>query len=239
MPNIPLCFDKFVISKQSLIALNKTTIWSNIPSCENYRKAKTGINTAHIDEIDEMLGDSGYDKFNIRNHCINEDLKCDKHVYNIKNEEELYKYLDDKTKIKDSGRKNYSTLIAELAGFFSILNTDRKTWNKKTKKDKKTWNDDLRNLLREILSLENDNDIVDKIIKKIYNTSSNTSTLYNKFSKDLKEENKKSESLGENKEEDLLRRDQSYKKSMWMGYNNLFYSILIIVSFLFLKCQLK
>jgi hypothetical protein len=191
-------------------------------------------------EMDEMLGGSDYEKFNIRNHCINEDLTCKSNgTYNIKNEEELYKYLDDKTKIKDSGRKNYSTLIAELAGFFSILNTDRKTWNKKTKKEKITWNNDLRNLLREILSLENDNDIVDKIIKKIYNTSSNTSNLYNKFSKDLKVENKKSESLGENKEEDLLRRDQSYKKSIFMGYNNLFYSILIIISFLFLKCQLK
>jgi hypothetical protein len=82
MTNIPLCFDKFVISKKNLIALNKDTTWSSIPSCENYRKTPSNFNSwdrmpkglnllGQLVEMDEMLGGSDYEKFNIRNHCIN------------------------------------------------------------------------------------------------------------------------------------------------------------------------
>lgn len=337
MTNIPLCFDKFVISTKNLKSLHKNINLNQVPSCENKRN-RVAMSKDTLNEFDGVIGsdeqtvnvevsgrfgnktiknlkcipgehtgtqsrenDTTEDceardkcvfeldndcnvrvklhercrsarnnytwsnfnssvtknactakvkknplddsiKFTIKHHCIDENLKCNPATQNIYNENDLYFYLDEKTKMDDTReRKNYSDLIGELIGFFSIINdTDsRNKWNAKGTGDKEEWNKNLRHLLREILSLENDNELLDKKLQQLYNTSSTTGNLYSKFINDFKKENKRSEDLGENKGEDLIRRDESYKSSTTIGYNNLFYSILIIVSSLFLKSQLK
>ena len=338
MANIPLCFDKFVISTKNLKSLHKNNNLNQVPSCENKRN-RVAMSRDTLNEFDGVIGSdeqtvnvevgggygnktiknlkcrpgvhtgtqsransitencearnkcvfeldndcnvrvkfhdrcrsnrnnynwSNYDtsvqmsgctakviknppdddsvKFTIKHHCVDENLKCNSATQNIYNQNDLYFYLDEKTKMDDTReRKNYSDLIGELIGFFSIINDSdsRNKWNAKGTGDKEEWNKNLRHLLREILSLENDNELLDKKLQQLYNTSSTTGNLYSKFINEFQKENKKSEDLGENEGEDLMRRDESYKNSTSVGYNNLFYTILVIVSALFLKSQLK
>jgi len=243
MANARLCFDKFVISTENLKKLHKKINLNQVPSCENKRNGVV-MSKESRREFDAPIG-SKIDrslKYNLNNNCVNENLKCNSGTQNIIDDKDLFFYLDEKTEINDTReRKNYSDLILDLQGFFSIINdTDSiNKWNSKKSEEKDEWNNGLRHLLREILSLENDNELIDKKLQQLYNTSTTTGKLYSKFINEFQKENIKSEDLGENEGEHLMRRDESYRSSKLIGYNNLFYSILVIVSALFLKSQLK
>ena len=241
MTNTPLCFDKFVISNKSLDSIINDENFNQIPSCSGKRKY-VRMSKDTLNEPDDGGVKNGPKNYKIINNCVPTDLQCgSNNIYNIKSESELYNYIDGKTTMysSSSNEQSYSNLISDLRPFFSILNDSNgmNLWNKR--KDKEKWKGKLKYLLRQIISLENDNEMVDLKLQKLYNTTSSTSNLYSNFIKDLKVENERNDKFRENKDEELLRRDEIYHNTSFIGYNNFFYVLLIFISIRFLQSQLK
>tara|TARA_Y100001970_G_scaffold27641_1_gene33763 strand:- start:734 stop:1459 length:726 start_codon:yes stop_codon:yes gene_type:complete len=241
MLKAPLCFDKFVISNQNLDTITNSENFNNIPSCSGNRKGVAMTRDTKI-EMDDGGVKNGTKNYNIKNNCVPKNLQCgSNNIYNINSENQLYNYIDGKTTMYSSTEQSYSNLISDLRPFFSILNDSNgmHLWNTRKTEDKNKWKGKLKYILRQIISLENDNEMVDLKLQKLYNTTTTTRSSYSSFITDFKKENKRNNTFRENKDEELLRRDESYHSISFAGYNNMFYLLLIFISIRFLQSQLK
>ena len=227
-----LCFDKFVISTRDLDGLvdNKDIVLGNITSCSKWRRRKDGF----LDKAKDDITSTSANKAG----CVSNKFVCNLKTHTMLNTKDLEKFIEKKKKKSDGKDPNFTQLMWELKSFFSMID-DATISIPNSKKAVKDGFENLKLLLRQIISLENDNDLLSNQLQKLLLITDENRPEYIKYKRKLKEENKNSIEFRTNEDEALLIRDSSFKRSTFSNYNTLFYATLTLISGLFIRSQLK
>jgi len=248
-----ICLDQYIMTKEDLNALNPGSNKDSYRTCNHFRKNINAELLSQLEMRDVRAASHLNPKpnVNVLTGCCNikdnaigvnkqnlnsrDDISSQ--VFNISTARELDNFLLKKKETYISNWNNIKGVLNLLASTsFSSIRDQGDTLSKRNLKNTK---EQILFLLRDIISIEEDVDKVDKISRNLNVDAGATKTTYDLSNENYKKERKLIKEFREKKEESKNQKLQYFDKQNFIWYNNVFYLSLIIISSLFIRNQIR